>query len=95
MASPLDFTNSLRERLADPATRLLGPKYATRRMTIHRRDITAVERMSKYITIVRCPAPTYVSTVFNKDFSFVDSTYECVRLRRCYEDIYYDIQILK
>ena len=89
----LDITNSLRSKISDPSVRLLHIPRLPAPLTIKRASITRVDRMSKYTYIVYCPAPVYVSVVFNKDFSFTESEYSSVHLRRCYELIYYDIKV--
>lgn len=91
MGMLLDVTNALRVKISDPIRRLRAAPCLLRPLVIRRADIVSVACMSKHIAIVYCPAPVYVSNVFNRDFSFAQSRFAAIELRKCHEQIYYDI----
>lgn len=93
MPSFLEVTNALRNKLADPRNCLLNKPPLNNKMTLFKDSIVSVLRMSKYVYIVCTPHPIYVSTVFNRNFSFIKSDFRLVAARRCLDHIYYDLEI--
>lgn len=93
MATLLDAAGLLRARISDPVRRLQTAPCLEQPLVVRRADIASVTYMSRHVAIVYCPAPVYISNVFNRDFSLHQTRYTAIELRRCHESIYYDIVV--
>lgn len=93
MASFLEITKVLKSKIDNPKNCLLNRPELCNKMVLFKDDIVSVSRMSKYVYVIHIPHPIYISTVFNKDFSFTKSKFCHVAARRCLDHIYYDLEI--
>ncbi len=67
--------------------------YAICPVFINRDQIESVERMSKNMVVLTCPHPVYISNVFNNEIDLLKKNFNRIELRRCYDNIFYDIRV--
>lgn len=94
MSDFFKISAAIKEKISNPRNILQNLPFLNPPRVIFRKDILSVSKISKYVYLINCPDPVYVSTVFNKEFSFEECLYEKIVLRRIYDSIYFDIQIM-
>lgn len=85
--------NSIKEKISDPKNTLLNSNRPKDPIILYKKDIVSQESMSKYVFILYTPMPFYVSTVFNRNFSFTENNFKYIIAKRCLDSIYYDLEI--
>lgn len=88
-----NITKLVKEKMANPKVVLLNNNKLRNPTVFHRKNILSTQKMSKYLYILYSPQPLYVSTVFNKEFSFKEDDFEYFTARKCLDSIYYDLEI--
>ena len=84
----------LKKKLYNPARSLRTNHQLPKEIRIQAESITSITQMAKHLLIVNCPSPVYISTALSHGSG---ELLECVshggllRLRRCYNMIYYDV----
>lgn len=93
MASLVTYGETLRKKLCNPLHRLKMQPLLSPSVYIEKKSISSVTKLSRFLYIVSCPFPLYISTVFSPDFSFTKTPFSKVILTRQYDDIYYDLVV--
>lgn len=93
MPSFLEVAKTLKDKIADPRNCLQNRPLLNNKMMFLRDDVIFVSKMSKYVYIVYSPHPVYVSTVFNRNFSFTENDFRLVVAKRCLDSVYYDLEV--
>lgn len=89
-----ELSEAIKRKIDNPENTLRNIPLSSNPLIIHPKDIISVDRIAKYLYKISCPVPIYVSTAFNKDFSFSNTKYNEIRIKRVYDSIYFDIEVV-
>ena len=82
-----EMSRIIKPKLSDPINRLRSIPNLRIPFKISKISINRIEKMSKYVYILYCPDPVYVSTVF--DNSDIFGIYDELIAHKVYDSIYY------
>jgi len=87
------ISNSVREKASDPMRVLLNIPCLDSPRVILRDSILSIVRVSKCVFLVHCPEAIYISTALNEKFEIEAGEYVKIVAKKCYSQIYYDIEV--
>lgn len=94
MQSLPEIVQKLKEKVNNPKNVLINKSDLQEPIYIYRKDIKSIKQISKCLFQINYSNPIYVSTCLNTGFSFETTKYEKLKLKKMYDSIYYDIEIV-
>lgn len=90
MPDLFQISQSVKEKVLNPRNTLINIPILDTPVVINRKSILSVCRITKLVYLIYCPEPIYISVAFNNSFTFEDTNYREIILRKCYDSIYFD-----